>query len=130
MPRLVRKRRGAREPEFLAHTHRVAAAAADHKALDLKAYDVRDLTLIADCFVVCSAASEPQMKAIYQSVRRQMKEVGVEPLHAEGVPSDSWLVLDFGAVIFHVFRMEAREFYDLDGLWGDAPLIDLEFLEE
>jgi len=125
LPRLIKKRDGATRPEYLPNLLRIAAAAADHKAIDLRACDVRGLTLIADAFVLCSAASEPQMKAIYQAVRREMKEIGVRPLHTEGEPTGGWLVLDYGDVIFHVFREEAREFYDLDGLWGDAPLVDL-----
>lgn len=128
MARLVRKqlKEAQAEPDFLAATRRIAELAADRKAIDIKAYDVRELTLIADSFVMCSAASEPQMKAILNAVRDGMKEVGLQPFHAEGEPSGSWLVLDFGGIIFHLFRVEAREFYDLDGLWADAPEITLD----
>ena len=128
MPRLVRK---SSNPEadptadFLPTTIRVASVAAEHKATDIIAYDVRGLTVIADSFVLCSVASEPQMKAVFNAVRREMKAIGVRPLHAVGKASDAWVVLDFGAVVFHAFREEARKYYDLDGLWGDAPQFDL-----
>lgn len=100
--------------------------AAQHKAIDIKAYDVHGLTLIADSFVVCSASSEPHMKAVANAVRDGMKEVGVRPFACEGEASSVWMVVDFGDVVFHLFRVEARTFYDLDGLWGDAPEVDLQ----
>jgi ribosome-associated protein len=100
--------------------------AAKHKAGDLKAIDVRNLTVVADAFVICSAASEPQMRAISNEVREGMRELGVSPLHSEGSYDGNWLVIDYGTVIFHLFRQEAREFYDLDDLWGDAAQIALD----
>ncbi len=127
MARLVRKQQTpapATEPHR--NARRIAELAAEHKAHDIKAYDVHELTLIADDFVLCSAGSEPQMKAILNAVRDGMKEWGLRPLNAEGEPSSGWAVLDYGTTIFHLFRTEARAFYDLDGLWGDAPEIKLD----
>jgi ribosome-associated protein len=112
-------------PEFYADVRRIAATADEHKAIDVKAYDVREVTLVADAFVLCSAASEPQMKAIHSSVLRDMREVGRKPLQVEGDSSGGWLLLDYGNIVFHVFREEARAYYDLDGLWGDAPEVPL-----
>ncbi|HOJ69232.1 MAG TPA: ribosome silencing factor [Candidatus Hydrogenedentes bacterium] len=94
---------------------------ADKKARDLKMYDVRGLTLLADVFVLCSVTSEPQMRAVAGAAREEMKEAGFAPLRLEGTHRSGWLVADFGDVIFHVFRETAREFYDLDRLWADAP---------
>ena len=118
------------EPDFLPSTRRIAALAADSKAVAIRAYDVRELTPIADSFVICTAASEPQVKAVLRNVKAGMKEIGLAPLHTEGTSNSGWLVLDYGAIIFHVFREEARDFYDLDGLWGDAPAIDVGLDEE
>ncbi len=126
MAKLVKKKGPAAEFEMLPYALRAAHAAADYKAIDLVAYDLRGLTLIADCFIVCSAASEPQMKAITNGVRDALRETGLRPRHVEGEPNSGWLVLDYGSLIFHVFREEARAFYDLDGLWGDAPHIALD----
>ena len=133
MARLVKKAtRGAKKavaaeavPDFLPNTLRICAAADEHKAVDIRAYDVRGLTLVADVFVICGAASEPQVRAIFRAVTDSMAEAGVRALHTELTLKGGWSVLDYGDIIFHLFRAEARTFYDLDGLWADAPLIDL-----
>ncbi len=124
MAKLVPKKRIIQE-DFVPIVGRIAAAASDHKAKDLKAYDVRSLTVIADAFVICTATSEPQMKAIFNAVRREMKTSIKQNRHMAAEPSANWLVLDLNDVIFHVFRQEARAFYDLDGLWADALEIEL-----
>lgn len=130
MTRLVKKKTAQPEPDFLPHVHRIAALASEHKAENIVAYDLRGLTLIADSFVVCSAKSEPQLKAISNAVREGMKEVGVKPLSVEGTTSGGWLVMDYGVIIFHIFRPKTRDFYDLDGFWGDAPKIPLDLDDE
>ena len=66
-----------------------------------------------------------EVKAILNHVKEGMKAIGVAPLHVEGAVSGAWLILDYGDIIFHIFRKEARIYYDLDALWGDAPQIDL-----
>ncbi len=115
------------EPDFFADVLRIASIAADYKAIDIRAYDVRGLTLVTDCVIVCSVASEPQFKAVLNGVRERMREeAGRKPLHVEGSTRGRWSVMDYGTVIFHIFREQAREFYDLDGLWGDAPQVHLE----
>jgi len=123
---LKRKTNQEADDSLLANTRRIAELVADKKAQNVKALDVRGLTIIADVFVVCTANSEPQMKAIYNSVREGMREIGLAPINTEGVYSGGWLLMDFGSVLFHIFRQEARDFYDLDGLWADAPVIPLD----
>jgi len=110
----------------LIHTRRIAHLAASKKAIDIAAFDVRGLTLVADSFVLCSANSEPQFKAIFNAVCDGMKETGVRPLRTEGTFQGGWMLIDYGVIIFHVFRKASREFYDLDGLWADAKPIPLE----
>lgn len=124
MPKLVPKR-PATEEEFLPTVRRLAALAEDFHAQDIKAYDVRGLSLLTDCFLMCNAASDRQLKAVRDGIRDGMKEIGVGPATSEGDAGSSWLLLDYGSVIVHIFRAEARGFYDLDGLWGDAESIDL-----
>ncbi|MBI4557053.1 MAG: ribosome silencing factor [Candidatus Hydrogenedentes bacterium] len=127
MGKLVRKKTETSDLDSLPNARRIAQFAADHKASDIKGYDVRGLTVVADSFVLCSASSEPQVRAIFNTVKAGMKStVGKAPLRTEGTPSCGWLVMDYGSVIFHIFRVEAREFYDLDGLWADAPELDLD----
>lgn len=127
MPKLVRKH--TKEDVALVNARRIAQFAAEHKARAIRAFDVRELTVVADVFLFCTATSEPQMKAVYSAVKRGMSELGVKAAHTEGTASSGWMLLDFGTVIIHIFREAAREFYDLDGLWGDAPEVDLR-LEE
>lgn len=124
MAKLVKKSKSGTD-DFLPATLRIATLAWEVKASDIRAYDVRGLTLIADSFVICTATSEPQLKAVYNTVKEGMKEVGVAPLRSEGKTDGSWMVLDYGTVIFHIFRQEFRAFYDLDGFWADAPAVDL-----
>lgn len=132
MARLVKKSTTGAEkavaaeavPDFLPNTLRICAAADEVKAIDIQAYDLRGLTLVADAFVICGAASEPQMRAIFRAVKDSMAAVGVRALRTEVALKGVWSVIDYGDIIFHLFREEARAFYDLDGLWADAPLID------
>ena len=127
MSTLVRKNRGPSEDNaHIANAIRAANLAADKKAENIKAYDVKGMTVLTDAFVICTAASEPQVKAIFNAVRDGMKEVGIPPVHTEGGFDSGWLLIDFGDVIFHLFRGEARAFYDLDGMWGDATEIPLD----
>lgn len=126
MARLLKKKKSPTDESFLPTTHKIAELAAEKKAKDIKAYDVRGLTLVADTFVLCTATSEPQLKAVLNAVKDGMKAIGVAPLRTEGAFSDGWVLLDYGSVIVHVFREKSREFYDLDGLWGDAPEVPLD----
>lgn len=103
----------------------VAELADEKKARDIKAYNVTGLTVTTDALVICTATSEPQIKAIFNCVRDGMKASGARPTYSEGSFQDGWLLIDFGDVIFHVFREQSREFFDLDGLWADAPTINL-----
>ncbi len=123
MPRLQRKT--VETDDFLPDTLRMASLAADHKAKDLRAYDVRGLTVVADAFLIATATSEPHFRAVLNAVNEGMKEVGRQTLHKEGTYRGGWAVLDYGTVVMHIFREEARAFYDLDDLWADAPNIDL-----
>ena len=126
MAKLVRKTQpDTQEEDYRATARRIAHLASDIKGENIVAYDVEGLTVITDAFVICTARSEPQMKAIARNIREGMKEIGRDTLYTEGGFKDSWMVLDFGTIIVHVFRGDAREFYDLDGLWADSPRIDL-----
>ena len=129
MTKLIKKS-AEQELDILPNARRIASIAQNYRAKNILGYDVRGLTVLADCFLMCSVTSEPQLKAVYNGVRHGMKEIGVRPLRAEGEVSGNWLVLDYGAIIFHIFRERAYEFYDLGGLWGDAPLLDLDLDED
>ncbi len=129
MTKLIKKTT-EQENEILPNARRIASIAQSYRAKQILGYDVRGLTVLADCFLMCSVTSEPQLKAVFNGVRDGMKEIGVRPLRSEGEISSNWLLLDYGTIIFHIFRESAYEFYDLGGLWGDAPLLDLDLDED
>lgn len=108
-----------------------AAAALEKKALDLDVLSVGDLTSIADFFILTSAGNERQAQAIADNVLSRLKEeMGVKPLLVEGTTPGRWVLLDFGDFIVHVFTEDARRFYGLERLWGDAPNVTAEFVDE
>jgi ribosome-associated protein len=107
----------------------VAAGAADSKnASDLVILNVNRLTSIADYFVICSAGSTPQLRAIADEVERLLAAEGERPIHIEGYSEANWILMDYGSVVVHVFRQETREFYSLEHLWADAPRVDIKDL--
>ncbi len=100
------------------------------KAYDIKILKVRDLTILANYFVIASGTSTTQVKALADEVEFKMSQKGVEPKQVEGRQSSNWIVLDYIDVVFHVFYTETREFYDLERLWQDGEEIDpAEFLD-
>jgi ribosome-associated protein len=104
---------------------RLAEAARSRNAEDVVALEVGALTSFADAFVLATAASDRQARAVADAVREAAREVGVEVLGTEGYEDGRWILIDGGDVIVHVFVREAREHFDLDRLWGDAPRIAL-----
>jgi ribosome-associated protein len=113
------------DPEKIART--CAAAAADKKAEDIVLLDMRGVSDFTDFFLICSASSEPQLKAIASSIRDKAREEhGAKPLTEDGYPTSQWVVVDYGSVICHLFLDSRRSFYDLEGLWNDAPRVALE----
>ncbi len=111
---------------YLADARRIAALADEKKAENIRAYDVQGLTGVTDCFVICTVTSEPQMKAVMNNIREGMRDVGIGLLRAEGDFHGGWVLLDYNDVIVHLFRKEPRDFYDLDGVWADAPAVELD----
>lgn len=99
----------------------VAKAALDKKAEDVLVLDVRGLTSYADYFVVMTAESERQASAIADHVDDQLKKLGHRKVGVEGYESGRWILVDYGDVVAHVMNPESRGFYDLEGLWADAP---------
>jgi ribosome-associated protein len=84
--------------------------------------DLRDISTFTDFFVICSAASEPQLKAIAGEVEVRLKQDhATRPVAVDGFPASQWIVLDYMQVIVHIFHAEKRAFYALEDLWGDAP---------
>ena len=100
------------------------------KADDIKILKVRDLTILANYFVIAGGTSSTQVKALADEVDFRLGEKGLEPKSIEGKSSRNWIVLDYIDVVFHVFYKDTRDFYDLERLWQDAEEIDVsQFLD-
>jgi ribosome-associated protein len=122
MTHAPRHRAGLSASELL---RAAAVAAASKKAIDLVGLDLSGLEGVADFFLICSGASEPQVKAIAEAVEDQLREHGAKPWHVEGREFRRWVLLDFVDVVVHVFHERTREYYLLERLWGDARRVDL-----
>lgn len=96
-------------------------AALDRKANDVVLLDLRGLSSVADFFIICSGNSDTHIEGIANIIEEQLKENDTRPWHREGGKRASWVLLDYIDVIVHIFTEEAREFYGLERLWGDAP---------
>lgn len=83
--------------------------------------DLRDVSLIADYFVICNGTSERQIKAIMDDIRESLsREEKIKPLQTEGSPDSGWVLLDYGSVVVHIFAPELREYYRLEKIWSQA----------
>lgn len=92
--------------------------------------DVKDLTSIADFFIICSGSSNRQVTAIAQTIKRELKKHKLKPISIEGLKEGLWVLMDFGHVVIHLFYDPIRNFYDLEGLWTDAARISTPGLEK
>jgi len=100
-------------------------AVLDRKAMQVVALDMRELTSIADAFIICSGRSNRQVSAIAEHIERQLRGHKIKPLSVEGTAEGHWVLMDYGHVVIHVFFDPVREFYDLEGLWSDARRIPI-----
>jgi ribosome-associated protein len=96
----------------------------DKRAKDVKVLDLRQVSTSLDFFVIATGESSLQLKALEESVRERMKAGRVLPNGVEG-PSDRWVLIDYGTVVVHLMSPEARDFYDLEGLWADATVLEI-----
>jgi len=96
------------------------------KGFDVILLDLRKLTAIADYFVICSADSDTQVKAIADEIDSKLAEEGIKSWHIEGYRALSWILIDYVDVVVHIFKKDSREFYKLEKLWGDAPSVKVE----
>ncbi len=101
------------------------------KAKDIKALDVSGLTLLADYFVICSAQSSTQVRALADTLEEEMLKQDISLFQKEGKQGFNWILMDYSDVIVHIFYQETREFYGLEKLWSDAGELPLnEIIEE
>ena len=101
----------------------IADAASDKKARDIVLMNMEGLTPATDYFMVCSAGSTTQVRAIADSIEDKLQEEeGIEFLHKEGYREGEWVLMDYGDCVAHIFLQDSREYYSLETLWGDAEL--------
>ena len=97
----------------------------DRKAEDIVILDLREHANIADYFIIATGANKPHLKALFDGLQRLFKDAGFKGYHKDGVPDSGWMIMDYHGVMVHVFERELREFYDLEKLWKDAPVVEL-----
>lgn len=95
------------------------------KAQDIQVIKIDDLSPIADYFVIATGSSTTQVKALADEVDYQMSQAKIEPKRVEGYQSATWILLDYGDVVVHVFFSQARDFYSLERLWSDGQNLDV-----
>jgi ribosome-associated protein len=101
--------------------HKISDVIFTKKGFNVLVIDLRKLVTFTDYFVVCSADSDTQVKAIADQVDKALSDEGIKCWHREGLKALSWVLLDYIDVVVHIFRKDSREFYNLEKLWGDAP---------
>lgn len=104
----------------------VASLASDKKASDISILEMTNLLYITDYFIICTAESTTQSRAVAEHIDESLRagkfrERNIKPLAVEGARSGRWILMDYGDLVVHVFTREARDYYDLDRLWLDAP---------
>ncbi|HEX8065492.1 MAG TPA: ribosome silencing factor [Thermoleophilaceae bacterium] len=104
---------------------RVAAVASDKKAREVRILEVGPLVGYTDFFVICSGGTERQVKAIHDAVHEELKRDGLLPQRVEGAREASWILMDYLDCVLHVFTPDARAFYRLEQLWGEAPAVSV-----
>jgi ribosome-associated protein len=114
------------EPQTVARARVAVDGAAEKKGADLAILDVGDVLSIIDLFVLVSASNARQVRTIVEEVENALTDHdGSKPLSVEGLADASWVLLDYGDIVVHVFLDETRAYYDLDRLWGDVPRLDV-----
>jgi len=103
-----------------------AGAAMDKKALDPIVLDLRDLSSVADFFVILTGTSDRHVQAVAHNVMEAFDSLGTKLLGEEGLRNGNWVLMDYGEIVVHVFLESVREYYDIERLWLDAPRLDLD----
>ena len=100
----------------------------DKKGEDIKVIDISEISVLADYFIIANGTNDSQVKALVESVEEELGKAGFEVKQREGYGLGSWVLLDFGSIIVHVFDKENRLFYDLERIWRDGKSVDVENL--
>ena len=112
--------------ESITLANNIAELIFNKKGYDVRILNLKEVASFADYFVICSADSDTQVKAIADEIDKTLKDGGLKSWHKEGYRALNWVLLDYIDVVVHIFKREMREFYNLEKLWGDAPVIEVE----
>ncbi len=108
-------------PKFPTHVQLAIAAAQDKKAEDLVVLDLRTLSNFFEYFLIMTGNSKEHVRALTEHIQEKLEESGIHVDHVEGEDVGRWVLMDYGDLIIHIFEPQARVYYNLEGLWGDAP---------
>ena len=100
------------------------------KGYGITIINLKELSTMADYFVICSADANTQVKAIADEVDKRLRKNGIKCFHKEGYNALNWVLLDYFDVVVHIFKKESREFYNLEKLWGDAEFTEIKDVDE
>ena len=103
--------------------HTAARAASDKLAENILAFDVSEQLVITDAFLLCSASNERQVRSVFDEIEDKLREIGAKPVRREGERDGRWVLIDYAEIVVHVQHTEEREFYALERLWRDCPVI-------
>jgi ribosome-associated protein len=103
-----------------------ARAAIDKRAADVVILDLTKLTIVCDFFVIATARNPIHSRAVVDGINERLRDEGRRPTHTEGLAAGKWVLMDYGDVVVHVFVQEERQYYDLERLWADAKVKQLE----
>ena len=105
-------------------THTIVDKLEEHQATDIVMLDLREITPVADYFIICTADSDRQARVLQEIIEEDLKkELQVRPLSTEGEPASGWVLLDYNYVVVHIFSKTGRAFYRLEELWKAAPVV-------
>ena len=98
----------------------------DKKGIDIKVLDISEISVIADYFIIASGSNKSQVQALADNVEEEMLKLDIHSRQVEGYPSGNWILMDYGDFIVHVFNQDDRLFYDLERIWKDGKLVEIE----
>ena len=103
--------------------HAIIDVISGKKASNILMLDMRDLTLLADYYILCDGSSKRQIGAVGEGLLEDLEDAGAKPATVEGSPESGWVLVDFGSVIVHIFSPDKRAYYHLEELWKEAPIV-------
>ena len=105
---------------------KIANIMLEKKASNIKIFDVKKITTMTDYFIICSSSSEPQSRAILNTINKTLRKKGIKAINIEGQSKLEWVLMDYISFVVHIFNSEKRAYYDLDRLWADAKISCIE----